>query len=191
MWGVMGDRISYTCQDLRPGHILEVDPETLNPRAKALIFLPDLVTDYIEAAFSEPIAVTCLSQQTRNDVIDESLCAASGDRVVERESVIHGARTNRNFIHATVNLVEKRVPGQLIADLRDLTTGLGRLLDKHCVDHRREMLWYGVESTPKVSVDLTNILEGHTFVVRCYRLVDEGVPFATICERFSTNLFGD
>ena len=187
----MGDRIEYNRQDLRPEHIHEIDPESLNPRAKALIFLPDLVTDYIEAAFSEPITVTCLSQQTRADVSDASLDAAGGDRVVVRQSLIHGAKTERRFIHATVHLVEKRVPELLIADLRDLTTGLGRLLDKHRIHHRREMLWYGVEHSDTSCVDLTSILEGHTFLARCYRLVDEAVPFATIIERFSTDLFGD
>jgi chorismate-pyruvate lyase len=183
----MGDRVSYTRQDLRPASIGKLDPDTLHPRARALIFLPDLVTDYIEAAFIEPIAVTCLSQETQSDLSISALEVDPGDRVVVRQSLIHGATTNRPFIHAEVHLVVSRVPAGLIRDLRDSTAGLGRLLDTHQVEHNREMLWYGADT----SNDLTAVLEGDTFAARRYRLVDAGVPLVTIVERFAVDLFGD
>lgn len=188
---VLGDRVSFVRQDLRPDRVDPVDPESLHPRARALIFLPDLVSDYIEAAFSEPIAVTCLSQTCRTDVVDEPLNVRVGDPVIVRNSLIQGATTHRNFIHAQVHLSKSRVSRSLLRDLRHLKTGLGRLLEQHAIDHRREMMWWGVESADRSPVDLAGYLDGDRFAVRCYRLVDAGVPFVTIVERFSVDLFGD
>jgi len=75
------------------------------------------VTDYVEAAFSEPIAVTCLSQNAKTDMIDSALDTASTDLVVDRASLIFGADSGRNFIHAVVRLSASRVPEGLITDL--------------------------------------------------------------------------
>jgi chorismate-pyruvate lyase len=182
-----GDR--YIAQDRRPASVDPVDPAALTPRARALLFLPDLVTDFLEASFGESITVTCLSRSVRSDLVDLDLGAGSGDSVVVRESAIHGANSRRPFIHAQVRLAEAMVPPDLVKDLKDLSVGLGRLLDKHEVVCEDEMLWYGLERAETMSLDLSGILEGDQFVARCYRLVTPGGVVAALVERFSVDLF--
>ena len=185
----MGDGDRFIAQDRRPASIDPVDPASLTPRARALLFLPDLVTDFLETSFGEPITVTCLSQSNRDDLIDQDLGVGPGDSVVVRESAIHGANSRRPFIHAQVRLAEAMVPPDLVKDLKDLSVGLGRLLDKHEVVCEREMLWYGLERAETMSLDLSGILEGDQFVARCYRLVTPGGVVAALVERFSVDLF--
>ena len=81
------------------------------------------------------------------------------------------------------------VPPDLVRNLKDLSVGLGRLLDKHEVVCEREMLWYGLERAETMSLDLSGILEGDQFVARCYRLVTPGGVVAALVERFSVDLF--
>lgn len=186
----MGDHVSFIRQDLRPAVMSAVDPDALNPRARALIFLPDLVTEFIETAFSEPIAVTCLSQKQATDIDDPGLDHQPGDPVIVRDSLIYGAETGRRFIHASVHLVEDRVPAGLISDLLETERGLGRLLSEHEVHHEREMLWFGVLSREDTGPGVLEALDADALAVRCYRLVSEGQPFSTIIERFPLELFG-
>ena len=92
----MGDGDCFVAQDRRPASIGPLDPDALSPRTRALLFLPDLVTDFLEASFGEPITVTCLSQSVRSDLVDQDLGAAAGDSVVVRESVIFGAKSSNS-----------------------------------------------------------------------------------------------
>lgn len=173
----MGDRaVDFVAEDRRPATVEAVHPDSLHPKLKALLFLPDLVTEFLEAAFHETISVSCLSQATRDDVADVDLGVTAGDVVVLRVSEIQGATTGRTFVRADVCLRAGGVPGEMVEEMADRSAGLGRLLDRYGVRHEREMLWYGREGDE---------------VIRKYRLVgDGGSPFATIVERFPIDLFG-
>ena len=171
-------------QAAKPAELGPVNLRTLTPFQRALLVIDGTVTKFIEAYTMEPIEVVRLAQQ--NIPLEEDhrwLEARSGTVVAVREAVLRGRYSHTFYAYARSWIVPDRLSPEVAERIQVDGEGLGRILNDHDTETRREVLWYGRERTtdlPEVVLRAT----GGEFISRTYRIIARKRPIMLITEKF-------
>jgi chorismate-pyruvate lyase len=168
----------------RPPDLMPVDLVMLTPFQRALLAIDGTVTTFIEAYTLEPVEVTRLRQDHQILETDQFwLEAAAGTPVIARQVLLRGRRSARLYAYAVSLLLPARLPTIFTDDLAVEAGGLGKVLLHSHIENRRDMLWYGCESSRSLPADLRAEL-GPELLSRTYRILTGGCPAMLINEKF-------
>ncbi len=151
-----------------------------------LIFSTDAtVVRILEACFDERICTAGLTQEiTQAPAVDADLEHAEGESVLQRSTLLQGARTGRNYIYAESDIVLDRLPPALREGLLSTSEPIGRLLIRERVETFRELLRSGRAPAgprgPSLGAHRRDILP-----FRTYRVIVGGHPVMRITEHFA------
>lgn len=137
------------------------------------------LTDLVEAAFLEPIAIRKLySEITRNAVSD--LETATGEPVLTRRIAMFGGGTGRTYVYAESLLALDRLPPLFREELVNSDKPLGRLWSEHKIETWKELL--SMHRLP--AGELAQYFGSGDLLTRTYRLISQGRPLMVISEYF-------
>ena len=171
-------------QQDRPAHWIDINFRTLSPFQRALLVIDGTVTKFLEAYTMEPIEVVLLENSFRE--FDEKhiwLNSPSGTTTIARQVKIEGKYSRKLHAYAVSLLVVDRLPEGVKEDLKTHPGGIGRVLLKHQLETRREVLWYGREEIDNIPADVRQ-RTGGKFISRTYRILHKDDPFMMINEKF-------
>ncbi len=174
----------------RPSHIKPVNLRVLSPLQRVLLVTDGTVTRIIEAYTLEPVEVRVLRQRTRALAEPNELLELDrGTLVVQREVSMQGRYSARVYGYADSLLVPGRLPQAVMDGLDAEGEAIGRLLERHRMETRREVLWLGREtlSEPGGAARGGGTTE---FITRTYRIVAHHKPIVLIQEKFPVDLEG-
>jgi chorismate-pyruvate lyase len=156
----------------------EVALATVPPFLRALLVTDGTVTKILEAYFWEPVEVVTLSQElvTAERAIDW-IGVGEGDRVLDREARLQGARSGRVYATASSLIRTELIPETFRQRLIDREIGIGVLIRDSGLESYREVLEIGAE--PSQGRDASG-----DDVFRTYRIIIAGAPVILITERF-------
>lgn len=156
----------------------ELAVSAVPPFLRALLVTDGTVTKILEAYFWEPVEVVTLSQE----LVPAGgpipwIDVAEGDRVLQREARLRGARSGRVYASASSLIRTELIPEGFRQRLIDREIGIGVLIRDSGLESYREVLEIGAEPSagPEVRGD---------GVFRTYRIIIAGAPVILITERF-------
>ena len=171
-------------QQDRPAHWIDINFRTLSPFQRALLVIDGTVTKFLEAYTMEPIDVVQLEHSYRK--FEEAhiwLNSPKETTSIARQVTLEGKYSRKLHAYAVSLLVVDRLPEGVKEDLKTHPGGIGRVLLKHQLETRREVLWYGreqIETIPDSIMEKT----GGKFISRTYRILHNEDPFMMINEKF-------
>ncbi len=175
-------------QHARPPELSDIDPRALSALQRCLIAIDGTVTTFLQAYTLERIHIQRLSQTTEQlDKDDEWLDARAGTEVAIREVLIEGVPSNTLYLYAHSRIVLDRLPEAVRRRLEIQGEGLGRVLNDHRLETRRELLWFGREHVPSLPPAVAE-RTGPDFITRTYRIIGGGKPLVVITERMPASL---
>jgi chorismate-pyruvate lyase len=162
------------------------DASSLNILQRILLISDGTLTDTLEAAFLEPIAVRKIHLTVAASPAPvPDLGIAAGEALMQRKILLHGETSGRNYIYAESLLVLDRLPQGFRTDLAETNIPVGRLWSKYKLETRKELL--GVWRGP--CNELAEYFRGNEqtdLLARRYRLISGGCPLMLITERIPT-----
>ena len=174
----------YVAQCDRPHALKPVDAQALDPFHRALLVMDGTLTHFVEAFHGERLVSTGLQQHTTPLVdYDRWLEAPAGLQVIERQTVLTGARTGALYVYAQSRIAVDRLPACLRAAIDDSGELLGRIMRACRAETYRELLWHGIEY-PTELPEAVSARVGSRFLTRAYQVMAGGRPFMFITERF-------
>lgn len=174
----------FVAQSSRPSEVREINLRALTPFQRALLVIDGTLTKFIEAYTLEPVEVLHQGQEIR--VLEEDhewLEVPAGTELVARQVILRGKYSHSFHAYATSLIVPARL-GQTVQEAVDSgSEGLGRILLANEMETRREVLWYGMESTDELPPALRRLVEGE-LISRTYRIFAHQTPILLINEKF-------
>lgn len=168
-----------------------IDPEKLSSFQRILLTTDGTLTDILEAYVWEPIEIVKLMQENlRVPAAMPLLDIAARTEVLQREVLLRGARSAKNYLHATSVLVLDRLDPGLREDLTTTQEPLGKLMIQARLETFREI----VKCYSQTNVDVSKILAeppDTEIISRTYRVFARGRPFILITESFPGSYFRD
>ncbi len=176
----------FVAQADRPSGVSEINLRALTPFQRALLVIDGTVTKFIEAFSLEPVEVVHILQEAHTLSEDHPwLDLLRGTEVVARQVVLSGKYSGAFHAFATSLIVPERLGTTLQAAVADRNIGLGRILLDGKIETRREVLWYGMESSEELPASLRGKVRGE-LISRTYRIISGGTPIMLINEKFPT-----
>ncbi|NTV00806.1 MAG: DUF98 domain-containing protein, partial [Methanoregulaceae archaeon] len=172
--------------------IREIEKETgyLSPLQTILLLTDGSVTTLLEAISGDEVSVTTLSQVVaipREDVA-AALEIGTSERVNHRTVVLKNNRTGEVLIYAASYTPLLRLEPGFTEDLMRADIPIGKILKKHAVESRREILRIGIrESDDTISRALGE--RPGPFLFRSYKIIQAGKPLMLIEEFFPASSF--
>ncbi|RMF91549.1 MAG: DUF98 domain-containing protein [Methanobacteriota archaeon] len=162
----------------------ELERETaLHPVHKLLLANTGSMTALLEALFGE-IGVEAESQGVV--VADEKtarmLRVGAGAKVNRRLVRLTGG--GRVLVHATSYAPLSRLKGGFRADMMGLDVPIGRILAKHRLESRREILGFDLLGADKGFSGVFGVPAGSTLLIRRYNIIHGDRPLMNITEVF-------
>ena len=132
----------------------------------------------------EPIETTTLGQAEQTlEAAQEWLDVRAGGDVLARHVTLTGAYSGRLYAYAISITNPHAIPRDIRAAMEIQGGSVGRILISSRVEQRREVLWYGRESSDGLPDDVRKLYDGD-LLSRSYRIVVEGRPVIMIIEKF-------
>lgn len=177
-----------TAQFAKPAELKSVNLRVLTPFQRCLIVIDGTVTKFLEAYTLEPIRIRQVSQTVSPlQAAHRWLEAPQGTSVASRQVLIEAAYSQTLYVHAVSLVVLERLPETARERLEIPGEGLGRVLNEHNIESRRELLWFGKERVGELIAAVPDSASGE-FISRTYRIIVEGRPIAMITERFPSDI---
>ena len=174
----------YVAQCDRPHGLKPVDPQRLAPFHRALLVMDGTLTHFIEVFHGETLTSSGLRQVTTPlRAYDRWLEAPAGLPVMERQTILSGARTGAFYVYAESRIATDRLPPCLRRGIDGSGELLGRIMRACRAETYRELLWYGVEYPTELPEALAEHV-GTRFLTRTYQVIAGGRPFMVITEKF-------
>lgn len=175
-------------EDARPVDLAPVNLRALTPFQRALLVIDGTVTKFIEAYQFEPVE----TQRLRHDRLRLQqpylpLEAPENALVLQREVQLVGAMSSRLYSLASAMVLLASLPESIQSDLESEEASLGRVLDQHRSESRREILWFG-RGRPDSQNDFPAAAKEREYLIRRYRIIMGGRPVALISEHFPLRL---
>jgi chorismate-pyruvate lyase len=175
----------FVGQHRRPPGIADLDLTALPPAVRALFVHDGTLTTGLEALRGTPVVADLrIAQDIKMDQHEARwLGADPGARALRRRTAIRDADTRELLVEADSLVVLDRLPATFSGLLASNPKGLGAAMLDTRLEFRRELLWYGVDTLPDDVVG-EGLPAGARLVVRCYRLIHQGLPVMCIKEGF-------
>lgn len=157
---------------------------SLNLLQRLLLVNDGTLTDALEAAFLEPIALVRLSV----DVFSASdgtldLAQDPGLPVMHREVLLRGSTSRRNFVFAKSWIALNRLPAAMRSELAESGKPIGRLWSEYRLETAKEVLRFWREPAGELSIHFGGGPDA-MILARSYRVLQHGTPLMVIAEYF-------
>jgi chorismate-pyruvate lyase len=167
-----------------PEQLSKLNFRALTPFQRALMVSDGTVTKFIEAYTLDPVEIIRLSQ--KHYPLEENhpwLEAEKNTDVMLREVAIRGIYSHNLYVYGVSYIAPERLPPDIRDRLEVQGEGIGRILNDHRVETRREVLWFGREKVSDLPQKISSACNGE-FISRTYRIIMDGKPIVMINERF-------
>lgn len=175
----------FVLQEVRPPHLEQVELVDIDPILRGMLFTDGTVTRALEVQLFSPTSVDVVAQTTTpaSASIAAHLEAASGIEVVRRRVVIGVRDLSSPLIWAESHILPSRLPREFLGVLDNAPDGIGESLQKIQLESWRELLWFGLDTSPAWSDAHTRIET--SVITRFYRVISAGRPALLISESFA------
>ncbi|MFN7931782.1 MAG: chorismate pyruvate-lyase family protein [Bryobacteraceae bacterium] len=165
-----------------------IDGRRLNLLERLLLVNDGTLTDALEMAFLEPIALEKIAiELTDSGDWPEALEAEPGSSIMERRIVLRGEQTRRPFVYAESWIVLDRLPAGMREKLVGSGNPIGRLWTEYKLETRKEILRFWRQPAGAIGASL-GVAERETLLARSYRVFRHDQPIMIITEYFRANL---
>jgi beta-ribofuranosylaminobenzene 5'-phosphate synthase len=165
----------------------------LSPVQKILLGTDGSVTQLLEAVTGHTVSITTLVQEIvpADAAVAERLNIKNGEPVNHRIVELRDADTNEVLIYAASQTPLSRLPPEFKDDLMRADIPIGKIIKRHRIEARREILNAGVSPAPDSIGRIFSICRSEPLLSRQYRIIHEGEPLIYIEEQFPYNRFLD
>ena len=162
----------------------DFDARAYDMLQRVLLVCDGTLTDTLQAAFLEPIALRKLAIETTHAAraISE-LDVAAGAPLMERKILLCGETSGRVYVYAESLLVLDRLPARFREELVESGMPMGRLWSEHKLETWKELLSVGRHPMRELAVHFRAAPESEC-LVRRYRVISDGRPLMVITEHF-------
>lgn len=180
MTRVRADYVQFEAVDAGP---------SLTPLQQMLLRTDGTLTPILEAYAGEPVQVVKLHQEF--DVArrpDAPLELRGDSKVLRRQVLLRGGRTERVLLHADAVIATEQVEACLVEELLGTDKPIGQLLSEYLVETRRDILTIDRQPGGRYSA-FFGLTPSAPMLFRTYRIVAGGRPIMLITERFPATAF--
>jgi chorismate-pyruvate lyase len=168
-----------------------IEPSTLSQFQRILLTTDGTLTEILAAYLCEQIHLVKLSEQLYNIKHDlEPLNLQSGMDVIDRQILLQGKISRRNFIYAETLLVPDRLESKFKQELLVSQTPLGRLWLEHKLETFKEIVDTAKEPAGVLAAHF-GISPEDALLSRTYRVFSQREPIMMITEKFPESFFRD
>lgn len=178
----------FTKQAQRPDHLSEVDLVAMDPSLRSLLFTDGTVTRTLEVLALSPISVEVVRQHesVATDEVADNLEVPSGTSAILRHVVIGVESHATPVIWAESHILPNRLPPDFLGVLNHSPDGIGESLQEVRLESWREMLWFGLDSSPSWREADGGVPS--EVLRRVYRVITGGRPAILISESLAVEL---
>ena len=165
----------------------------LSPVQKILLGTDGSVTQLLEAATGHTVTITTLVQEViRADAaVAERLNIREGEAVNHRIVELKDAEKNEVLIYALSQTPLSRLPPEFKEDLMRADIPIGKIIKRHRIEARREILNARVSPAPDEISRIFSLCRNEPLLCRQYQIIHHGEPLIFIEEQFPYNRFLD
>ena len=165
----------------------------LSPMQKFLLGTDGSVTQILEAITGNPVVIETLMQKIidADPATAERLGIDQGDPVNYRIVAIKTAAGREVLIYAISYTPIGRLSPEFKDDLMKADIPIGRIIQNHRIEARREILTAGVAPASEETGRIFSLCGREPLLSRQYRIIHDGKPLIFIEEHFPYNRFID
>lgn len=167
----------------------QIDPSSLSHFQKILLIADGTLTNILEAFLNEPIGVVKLSEKIISITEDIwPLEIQVGTEVIERQILLQGKMSKRNWLYADSIIVLERIEEQFREKLIRSHVPIGKLWVAHKTETFKEIVTYALEQAGDLS-DYFEMKREDKLLSRTYRVFSSHLPVMMITEKFPEKFF--
>jgi len=172
-------------------HDIEIQVGRLSPMQKFLLGTDGSVTQILEAITGDPVVIETQVQKIvpASPAIAERLGIRDGDPVNYRVVGIKTQRSGEVLIHATSHTPVSRLSPEFRDDLMKADIPIGRIIQNHRIEARREILNARVSPATEEEGRIFSLCRHEPVLSRQYRIIHHDEPLIFIEEQFPYNRF--
>ena len=166
-----------------------INPYSLSTFQRTLLTTNGTVTDILEAYLFEQIRLVKLSENLvdiNHDI--PKFKVKKGNKVIEREVLLQGKISRRNFIYANSVILVDNLDERFKNELLNTKTPIGKLWFEHKVETFKEIMDSGKEPAQEIS-NYFCIEPEENMLFRTYCVYSQGKPTMIITEKFPESYF--
>jgi beta-ribofuranosylaminobenzene 5'-phosphate synthase len=165
----------------------------LSPFQKFLLGTDGSVTQLLEAVTGHPVTITTIVQEVvpADAVVAGRLSIRTGESVNHRVVELKDAVTGAVLIHAVSETPLSRLPPEFRDDLMKADIPIGKIISRHRIEARREILTASVTPADDTTGPLFSVCRNEPLLSRDYRIIHKKKPLIFITEQFPYNRFLD
>lgn len=165
----------------------------LSPVQKILLGTDGSVTQLLEAITGKNVTVETRVQEIvpADPSIAEQLGIRPGDPVNHRIVELRAGQGDEVLIYAISHAPVNRLPPDFREDLMKADIPIGRIIQEHRIEARREILNAGLISAPEPQRGIFSLCRNELLLSRQYRIMHGGEPLIFIEEQFPCSKFLD
>jgi len=165
----------------------------LSPVQKFLLGTDGSVTHLLEAVTGHPVAVSTLVQNVvaADAAAAERLGIRAGELINHRVVELKNADTGDVLMYAVSDTPLSRLSPEFKDDLMRADIPIGKIISRHRIEARREILSARVAPAGDTTAPLFSIARDEPLLSRDYRIIHKGEPLIYITEQFPYNRFLD
>lgn len=165
-----------------------IDGRRLNLLQRLLLVNDGTLTDAVEMAFLEPIALEKLALEiTTGADAPEALEASPTMQIMERRILLKGEQTRQPFVYAESWIVLDRLPEGMRNQLIASSSPIGRLWTDYKLETRKEILRFWRQPAAALAIHF-GIKATDELLARSYRVFRHAEPIMIITEYFPATL---
>jgi beta-ribofuranosylaminobenzene 5'-phosphate synthase len=172
---------------------IEREVGKLSPVHKILLGTDGSVTQMLEIITGHPVTVVTRSQEVvhADKPTAESLSIEEGDRINHRVVELRDAETNDVLVYAVSDTPISRLSQEFRDDLMKADVPIGKIMQNHRIEARREILDAQVISADPAISAVFGIYRNEPLLNRRYQIIHREKPLIAIEETFPYHLFED
>jgi len=166
-----------------------LDLTQLPPFLRTLLVADGTVTKSLEAWFWEKVKIEPINNQL--ETLEEEVLGIEveqGDRVLQREVILKGVRSNSIFAYARSMVTLKYLPDEIKSSLKKGEIGIGELLREKGVETYRDIFSINYHSVSPVNDHLLSGIQSE-ILSRSYRIRVNGHPAIIVTEFFPIDIY--
>ena len=168
----------------------QIDPYKLSSFQKILLIADGTLTNILEAFLNESIGVIKLSEKIVSITTDMILLEIkTGTEVLERQILLQGKTSQRNWLYADSIIVLERIEAQFRKELIKSHSPIGKLWAEHKTETFKEIVTYAREPSGFLA-NYFDITREDKLLSRTYRVFSGHKPVMMITEKFPENSLG-
>jgi beta-ribofuranosylaminobenzene 5'-phosphate synthase len=165
----------------------------LSPVQKILLGTDGSVTQLLESVTGHPVSVRTREQEVvkADTLAAERLNITPGDAVNHRIVELLDAATGEVLVYAESQTPVARLAPEFRDDLMKADIPIGRIIERHHIEARREILTARVTPAKDDVSGIFSICRNEPLLMRQYQIIHGGKPLIFIEEQFPYNKFLD